>query len=406
MKYALLTSILTLFLSTQVFAFSTIQVVDENDDPIPFKQITVADSVPFGTTSVPANYTTDVGGYVQYNPGPAVCYLIIRVQDCAGIWQTFVTDSRYPRGSISHSSTSQVRVCRQTKPTAIALDFYWRKSIFDWWPATPVPTNFMLKHYKLNGSSQQLVGSYAFNNKSSLDTSLPHQDFGRFVIEAVDCTGDTISSIWDYDYNQSRVYESRIWICDSAPTSDLLILIGGVAIGAHNYLPIVLKDSSLTNSTIQYDTLRTEFYSSGGYNFVNVDDTIPHPGNAQLTFFAQTCGGFLPIHQAIINRSLPRLTDSSVSFCPAYSFAIKQLALKPKALVLPNPFNESLQINLADEQRNARITLVGMQGNVLLSQEARNDLELKLDTEALPAGMYLLQINSASGTETHKVVKR
>lgn len=393
--------------SKLAFAFSYIQVVDENDDPIPNKQITVADSVPFGTTSVPVNYTTDVDGFVQYTPGPAVCYLIIRVQDCAGIWQTFVTDSWYPRGSISHSSSSQVRVCRQAKPTAISLDFYWRKSVFDWWPATGVSTNFSLKHYKLNGGIPQLVGSYAFNNKSSLDTSFPHQDFGRFVLKAMDCTGDTITTIWDYDYNQNRVYESKIWICDSAPTSDLLIGLPMLAIGAHNNIPIVLKDSSLTNSTIQYDTLNTGFYTNtGGYNFVIVDDTIPHPGNAQLTFFAQTCGGFLPIHQAIINRSLPRLTDSSVSFCPAYSFAIKQFAIKQKAIVLPNPFNESIQVNLAEEQGNARITLIGMQGNLLLSQETGSELELKFDTEALPAGMYLLQIMSASGTETHKVIKR
>ena len=95
-----------------------------------------------------------------------------------------------------------------------------------------------------------------------------------------------------------------------------------------------------------------------------------------------------------------------MSFCPAYSFAVKQFALKPNAIVLPNPFNESIQINLAEEQRNARIDLIGMQGNVLLSQETSSELELKFDTEALPAGMYLLQIMSASGTETHKIVKR
>jgi hypothetical protein len=392
--------------SKLAFAFSYIKVVDENDDPIPNKQITVADSVPFGTTSVPISYTTDVDGFVQYTPGPAVCYLIIRVQDCAGIWQTFVTDSWYPRGSVSHSSTSQVRVCKQTKPTTIGLNFFWRKSVFDWWPSIAVSTNFSLKHYTLIGSTPQLVGNYSFSNTSSLDTSFPHQDYGRFVLKAMDCTGDTITTIWDYDYNQNRVYESKIWICDTAPTSDLLLLSGGVAVGAQNYLPIVLKDSSFTNSTIQYDTLRTEFYSSGGYNFVNVDDTIPHPGNAQLTFFAQTCGGFLPIHEEIINKSIPRLTDTSMSFCPAYSFAIKQFALKPNAIVLPNPFNESIQINLAEEQRNARIDLIGMHGNVLLSQETSSELELKFDTEALPAGMYLLQIMSASGTETHKVIKR
>ncbi len=407
MKTTQLFTIAILAFLPQLALASAIRVVDENDDPIPFKQITVADSVPFGSTSIPISYITDANGYAHHTPGPAICFLVIRVQDCSGIWKTFVTNSLYQAVYNSWNMDSPVKICGQVKPSAISLNFYWRKSIFAPWQAPPVPTNFWLKHYKLTGSTPQLVGNYSFNNKSSLDTSFPHQDIGRFLLQAIDCTGDTISTIWDYDYNQSRIYQSRVWICDSFPTDSLIILVGGLIIGAHNYLPIVLKDSSFSNASVQYDTLNTDFFTNtGGYNFVSVDDTIPQPGNAKLTFMAQTCGGFLPVYEVISNSSLPRITDSTFDFCAAYNFAVSEFALKPKAIVLPNPFSESIKINLAEEQRNTRINLYSMQGNVLLTHYTTSGLEVKFETENLPVGMYLIEITSQAGTEIHKAVKR
>jgi hypothetical protein len=74
--------------------------------------------------------------------------------------------------------------------------------------------------------------------------------------------------------------------------------------------------------------------------------------------------------------------------------------------IFPNPTKGSLTIAMAGAQETGPATLVlfSLKGEVILQQEIRQP-STTLDLSGHPPGTYLLQITTASGRETWKVVK-
>jgi hypothetical protein len=65
--------------------------------------------------------------------------------------------------------------------------------------------------------------------------------------------------------------------------------------------------------------------------------------------------------------------------------------------------SENLEINFS-EQVQGDIHLIDMSGRVVLT-EVLNGMQLKINTELLKNGMYILQIRSNKGTQVFKVLK-
>jgi hypothetical protein len=74
--------------------------------------------------------------------------------------------------------------------------------------------------------------------------------------------------------------------------------------------------------------------------------------------------------------------------------------------IFPNPTKGSLTIAMAGAQETGPATLVlfSLKGEVILQQEIRQP-STTLDLSGQPPGTYLLQITTAAGRETCKVVK-
>jgi hypothetical protein len=74
--------------------------------------------------------------------------------------------------------------------------------------------------------------------------------------------------------------------------------------------------------------------------------------------------------------------------------------------IFPNPTKGSLTIAMAGAQETGPATLVlfSLKGEVILQQEIRQP-STTLDLSGHPPGTYLLQITTAAGRETWKVVK-
>ena len=78
-------------------------------------------------------------------------------------------------------------------------------------------------------------------------------------------------------------------------------------------------------------------------------------------------------------------------------------ALLESITIAPNPFSEQLQI--VHNTLSGTYTLLNAQGIVVLSGNL-NNTSTYLNTAALPAGVYHLQLTAANGaTKTYRVVK-
>lgn len=74
--------------------------------------------------------------------------------------------------------------------------------------------------------------------------------------------------------------------------------------------------------------------------------------------------------------------------------------------IFPNPTKGSLTVAIAGEEETAPATLAlfSMSGEMILRQDIRQP-NTTLDLSGQPPGTYLLQITTAAGRETWKVVK-
>jgi hypothetical protein len=77
-------------------------------------------------------------------------------------------------------------------------------------------------------------------------------------------------------------------------------------------------------------------------------------------------------------------------------------------LIQPNPFNESLtiQINESDYMGNTQLRLMDLNGKKLRWVDLpAGDLSYRFETTELPSGMYLLIVEQGNNRTTVKVLK-
>ena len=71
--------------------------------------------------------------------------------------------------------------------------------------------------------------------------------------------------------------------------------------------------------------------------------------------------------------------------------------------VYPNPVNDIL--NIQSEQPVFEIVILDMHGAVVYRENTSGIFQKQLDLQALPKGVYVVKLTSASGTEIQELVK-
>lgn len=94
----------------------------------------------------------------------------------------------------------------------------------------------------------------------------------------------------------------------------------------------------------------------------------------------------------------------------SYHFPVQSLSAKPGLQTLtlkafPNPCIDQLHLQSDEMQGHSRIRLLNIQGQLVLEQAITGN-EISLDTQHLPAGLYLLQWQNASHIGTQRIVKQ
>ena len=72
--------------------------------------------------------------------------------------------------------------------------------------------------------------------------------------------------------------------------------------------------------------------------------------------------------------------------------------------IYPNPTNSNVTVEFAN-LTNAKLQVIDINGKVLMTQSL-NETNNNINTNGLPAGMYMFKISSAEGSTTSKVVKQ
>jgi hypothetical protein len=74
--------------------------------------------------------------------------------------------------------------------------------------------------------------------------------------------------------------------------------------------------------------------------------------------------------------------------------------------VFPNPFTENVTIDLDKQYDNVRVDLFDMTGKQVKTREEKTSGEIKLNTQELPAGNYIINVVSGKENAQYKVVKQ
>ncbi len=142
---------------------------------------------------------------------------------------------------------------------------------------------------------------------------------------------------------------------------------------------------------------------------INLGDTVTsitpltlyiHPSYDTLETLSFTLEFESPEGEAMGDDSLsaslkPTLITGEISFTP-----------QPKTTISPNPFEESITINLASSEERS-ISLFSQTGQILFSRlEYEETINLEMNELNLQSGVYILKIETDTETEVHRVIKR
>jgi hypothetical protein len=89
----------------------------------------------------------------------------------------------------------------------------------------------------------------------------------------------------------------------------------------------------------------------------------------------------------------------------ASTSASDEMALEEALHVFPNPVREALTLEWPGAQPPLAVDILSMDGQTVWRQATPQGGRAKLDTEAWDAGVYLVQVRTAGGLHTTRVVK-
>ncbi|MCC6461430.1 MAG: T9SS type A sorting domain-containing protein [Saprospiraceae bacterium] len=179
----------------------------------------------------------------------------------------------------------------------------------------------------------------------------------------------------------------------------------GLSYQNNSYAPPVVVD--VINTRIRYK-VRSEFCNLFDVKITAIENlSVQVCYRIALESVCDEIDGFgfkiwAPNHQMRTSQNQdPRAANQAGRHQPGH-----HPALAPVGLAVQNPFGASLQVFATQEpQAPCRLQLFRADGRLVLEQTAPAALKYQLPTADLPAGLYLLRVETDGHSETFKVIK-
>ena len=117
---------------------------------------------------------------------------------------------------------------------------------------------------------------------------------------------------------------------------------------------------------------------------------------------------YIDFEPELVGRFKVTKPESPAMPVPDYGTGVEDAKALEAFLVSPNPFRDELRI-VAPDSNNLQGTcyeLVSSQG-IVVRKGVLQDSETLLNTKALPAGLYMLRLETKTGEQRiHRIVKR
>ncbi|WP_221409515.1 T9SS type A sorting domain-containing protein [Marinoscillum furvescens] len=207
------------------------------------------------------------------------------------------------------------------------------------------------------------------------------------VLEPVVSTQDPVIACGSISINGTTYYESQT-VTD--------VFAGGAANGCDSTSITEVVIINATPETTQTDNQISTETLADTYQWIDCASDQEIEGEISATFVPLVSGSY----------AVRTILDNCSFISDCIDFKVENadvLNAKKQIRISPNPTNDFVEINLL---QSANITIVDMNGRVVISSHSNDSKLIKLDLSELSEGIYLLNILSESKSQTHKIIKR
>ncbi|GAA4354289.1 hypothetical protein GCM10023185_15920 [Hymenobacter saemangeumensis] len=202
------------------------------------------------------------------------------------------------------------------------------------------------------------------------------------------------------------------------PTTGCTQVVGNRTVNYTGPLPVVLTafDATLKNgaavltwntaSEKNNDHFRVE-RSLNGQEFVAVGQVAGQGTSNQPKAYTFTDPSIARLGSANVYYRLQQVdTDGQTSVSPVRSVALPGELAAAKVLLYPNPATSTVTLSLAQlPDGMCQVQIFGLAGKQVRTLALPAGQTHELDINGLPAGVYLVKVQSATGTQTQRLVK-
>ena len=168
--------------------------------------------------------------------------------------------------------------------------------------------------------------------------------------------------------------------CDSIFYLDLEIQPNDIALDITN-----------TDNVLSYNNPQSDY----SYQWINASTGQPISGETNDTFIP-TVNGLYAVE--ISNGVCTQVSNSSTTTLGIHDLG-KQITCTP------NPFTSSVNILFGEHMESGNIELYDINSRLLITHRFNHTVKITLDTEFLPAGVYVIKVKTSKGLYQKKVIK-
>ncbi|MFC5269261.1 T9SS type A sorting domain-containing protein [Adhaeribacter terreus] len=169
----------------------------------------------------------------------------------------------------------------------------------------------------------------------------------------------------------------------------------------------IVADGSIQYGTQSFSVSNDTIYAR--FNFISgAGPAMPYPLYRIINVPAPSIfGQYKVVAQGIFNGQVQQTITSRISICSGVS-GIQETAKKVLPIKLfPNPAQEFLNLETAEIHSPALVaTIKDLTGKTLLTEKLQPNRKNQLSIAALPAGIYVLQLQSEEGLVVRKFMKQ
>lgn len=272
----------------------------------------------------------------------------------------------------------------------------------------------VLVRYDSNGiidSSFGVSGARIFNIEDNLDfgigvmvqsdgkivlaghVNIPFQPITRYDIMTIRMNhdGSVDTSYGENGYARTVIMEAANYVSHALmQEDDKVVIFGNITTGDYEYLGVTLR--------LNTDGSLDPTFGSGGYSIIeSTDVTIKING-----------GSIGPNGEIVSGGQYDDFVDDVMYMFAARYVDMDEMGTVDTTLgeikVYPNPISDYLALNLPASVDFAKVQIFAMNGQLIQTTNTKQGE--KINVSSLPAGVYVVKINTGNQVVTTKVVKK